>query len=44
MDRWRREFDELMLRVGAPFARVEPRTRMAALGIGSKEPSGHCRA
>jgi SRSO17 transposase len=27
---WRREFDELMLRVGARFARVEPRRRMAA--------------
>jgi SRSO17 transposase len=29
-DRWRQEFDELMLRVGARFARVEPRRRMAA--------------
>ena len=29
-DGWRREFDELMLRVGARFARVEPRRRMAA--------------
>jgi len=28
LDRWRREFDELMLRVGARFARVGPR-RMA---------------
>jgi hypothetical protein len=28
--RWRREFDELMLRVGGRFARVEPRRRMAA--------------
>ena len=27
---WQREFDELMLRVGARFARVEPRRRMAA--------------
>ena len=27
---WRREFDELMLRVGGRFARVEPRRRMAA--------------
>src|SRR5215468_1619998 len=26
---WRREFDELMLRVGGRFARVEPRRRMA---------------
>jgi SRSO17 transposase len=30
LDRWRREFDELTLRVGARFARVEPRRRMAA--------------
>jgi SRSO17 transposase len=30
LDRWRREFDELMLRVGGRFARVEPRRRMAA--------------
>jgi SRSO17 transposase len=30
LDRWRREFDELMLRTGARFARVEPRRRMAA--------------
>jgi SRSO17 transposase len=29
LDRWRQEFDELMLRVGARFARVEPRRRMA---------------
>ena len=30
LDRWRREFDELMLRIGARFARVEPRRRMAS--------------
>jgi SRSO17 transposase len=30
LDRWRHEFDELMLRVGGRFARVEPRRRMAA--------------
>ena len=30
LDRWRQEFDELMLRAGARFARVEPRRRMAA--------------
>jgi SRSO17 transposase len=30
LDRWRREFDELMLRVGGRFARVEPRRRMTA--------------
>jgi hypothetical protein len=30
LDRWRQESDELMLRVGARFARVEPRRRMTA--------------
>jgi SRSO17 transposase len=30
LEGWRREFDELMLRIGARFARVEPRRRMAA--------------
>jgi hypothetical protein len=30
LGRWRQEFDELMLRVGGRFARVEPRRRMAA--------------
>jgi hypothetical protein len=30
LDRWRRESDELMLRIGGRFARVEPRRRMAA--------------
>jgi DDE superfamily endonuclease len=30
LDRWRQEFDELMLRVGIRFARVEPRRRMAS--------------
>jgi SRSO17 transposase len=30
LEGWRREFDELMLRVGSRFARVEPRRRMAA--------------
>jgi SRSO17 transposase len=30
LEGWRREFDELMLRVGGRFARVEPRHRMAA--------------
>src|SRR5215469_9290358 len=34
LDRWRREFDELMLRVGARFARVEPRRRVAAFVCG----------
>jgi SRSO17 transposase len=32
--RWRREFDELMLRVGGRFARVEPRRRMASFVAG----------
>jgi hypothetical protein len=31
---WRRKSDELMLRVGARFARVEPRRRMAAFARG----------
>src|SRR6516164_10421262 len=30
LDRWRREFDELMLRIGGQFGWVEPRWRMAA--------------
>ena len=30
LNRWQQEFDELMLRVGGRFARVEPRRRMAA--------------
>jgi SRSO17 transposase len=30
LDGWRREFDELMLRVGTRFARVEPRRRVAS--------------
>jgi SRSO17 transposase len=30
LEGWRREFDELMLRVGGRFARVEPRRRTAA--------------
>ena len=30
LERWRQEFDELMLRVGGRFARVEPRRRVAA--------------
>src|SRR5947207_4618355 len=34
LDRWRDEFDELMLRIGSRFARVEPRRRMAALVAG----------
>jgi SRSO17 transposase len=34
LDRWRREFDGLMLRVGGRFARVEPRRRMAGFVAG----------
>jgi SRSO17 transposase len=34
LDRWRDEFDELMLRIGSRFARVEPRRRMAAFVAG----------
>jgi hypothetical protein len=30
LERWRREFDELMPRLGGRFARVEPRRRVAA--------------
>jgi hypothetical protein len=30
LDRWRHDFDELMLRVGGRFTRVEPRRRMAS--------------
>jgi hypothetical protein len=30
LDRWRQEFNELMLRIGGQFGRVEPRRRMAA--------------
>lgn len=30
LERWQREFDELMLRVGAQFAWVGPRRRMTA--------------
>jgi SRSO17 transposase len=44
LDRWRHEFDELMLRVGARFARVEPRRRMAAFvaGLLSGLPRVNC--
>src|ERR1700746_1896635 len=44
LDCWRQEFDELMLRVGARFARVEPRRRMAAFvrGLLAGLPRGDC--
>src|ERR1700721_2395930 len=46
LNRWRQEFDELMLRVGARFARVEPRRRMAAFvrGLLAGLPRGNCGA
>ena len=44
LDRWRQEFDELMLRVGGRFARVEPRRRMAAFvrGLLAGMPRVNC--
>jgi SRSO17 transposase len=44
LDRWRHEFDELMLRVSARFARVEPRRRMAAFvrGLLAGLPRANC--
>jgi SRSO17 transposase len=44
--RWRQEFDELMLRVGGRFARVEPRRRMAAFvqGLLAGLPRVNCWA
>src|ERR1700758_4749259 len=38
LDRWRREFDELRLRVGGRFARVGPRRRMASFVRGLLAP------
>jgi len=38
LGRWRREFDELMLRVGGRFGRVEPRRRMASFVRGLLAP------
>jgi hypothetical protein len=34
LDGWRREFDELMLRIGGRFGRAEPRRRAAAFVCG----------
>jgi SRSO17 transposase len=44
LDRWRREFDGLMLRVGARFARVEPRRRAVAFvqGLLAGLPRANC--
>jgi hypothetical protein len=46
LDGWRREFDELMLRVGGRFARVEPRRRMASFvrGLLAALPRVNCWA
>jgi SRSO17 transposase len=43
-DRWQREFDELVLRVGARFARVEPRRRVAGFlrGLLAGLPRTNC--
>jgi SRSO17 transposase len=44
VDRWQREFDELVLRVGARFARIEPRRRLAAFlrGLLAGLPRTNC--
>ena len=46
LEGWRREFDELMLRIGGRFARVEPRRRMAAFvrGLLAGLPRVNCQA
>ena len=43
-DRWQHAFDELMGRIGARFARVEPRRRARAfvLGLLSGLPRANC--
>jgi SRSO17 transposase len=44
MDRWQREFDDLVLRIGARFVRVEPRRRVAAFltGLLAELPRRNC--
>jgi SRSO17 transposase len=44
VDRWQREFDELVLRIGARFARVEPRRRLAGFlrGLLAGLPRTNC--
>ena len=44
LDRWQGEFDELMLRIGGRFARVEPRRRVAVFvrGLLSGLPRVNC--
>jgi SRSO17 transposase len=44
LDRWRLEFDELMLRIGSRFGRVEPRRRVGAFlgGLLAGLPRANC--
>lgn len=44
MDRWQREFDELVLRIGRRFVRVEPRRRLGAFlgGLLAGLPRTNC--
>jgi hypothetical protein len=44
VDRWQREFAELMTRIGSRFARMEPRRRVAAFvrGLLAGLPRANC--
>src|SRR3954469_5940554 len=44
MDRWQREFDDLVLRIGPRFGRVEPRRRVASFlrGLLAELPRTNC--
>jgi SRSO17 transposase len=44
MDRWQREFDDLVLRIGPRFARVEPRRRVTGFlgGLLAELPRTNC--
>src|SRR3954469_22321517 len=44
MDRWQREFDDLVLRIGPRFGRVEPRRRVASFlrGLLAELPRRNC--
>jgi SRSO17 transposase len=44
VDRWQREFDDLVLRIGPRFGRVEPRRRIAAFlrGLLAELPRTNC--
>src|SRR4051794_9368560 len=44
MDRWQREFDDLVLRIGPRFSRVEPRRRVASFlqGLLAELPRRNC--